>query len=241
MWQPRGLWTLPSVPLLIKTVLLENHCFSMTNNGLLKSYEAYKPNVTKKSSLSISIKINQGHLGHNGLQLRKKLLIAFLQITRKDREIKPYGACDPSTPEERNKATRERHHLLAGSLFLFLDFLLGVVEVTGWKLSSFTWGNGLENMCVLQWMCQGGESPGHCRWPRQRASDPQTRVWPGALQEGTPHGISIWTNWPVTFQLQSALEPMRLSLINSSQSLLKARSKAFVLPWVGQNLTALGP
>ena len=89
MWQPQGLWTLPSVPLLIKTVLLENHRFSMTNNGLLlNSYEDYKPNVTKKSSLSISIKIHQGHLGHNSLQLRKKLLICVSTHHQERREIK---------------------------------------------------------------------------------------------------------------------------------------------------------
>ena len=83
MWQPQGFWTLLSVPLLIKTVLLENHSFSMTNNGLLNSHEDYKPNVTKKSSLSISIKINQGHLGHNGLRLMKK--IAYLCSYRSPR------------------------------------------------------------------------------------------------------------------------------------------------------------
>ena len=88
MWQPQGLWTLPSVPLLIKTVLLENHRFSMTNNGLLNSYKDYKPNVTKKSSLSISIKIHQGHLGHNGLQLRKKLLICVPTDHQERTEIK---------------------------------------------------------------------------------------------------------------------------------------------------------
>ena len=45
-----------------------------------------KPNVTKKSPSEINVKINQGHSGHDGLRLRKNLLIwVSLDSLRKNR------------------------------------------------------------------------------------------------------------------------------------------------------------
>ena len=87
--------------------------------------------------------------------------------------------------------------MLAGSLLLFLDFLL-----EWWRsladLVKFYQREWSENTCVLHWMCRGGES--HVTAGDQGRGQVTTdQGLTRNAAEGTPHGISIWTNWPLTF------------------------------------------
>ena len=83
--------------------------------------------------------------------------------------------------------------------------------------------------------------PGHCRCP---GGGQVTVTQARDAAEGTPQGTSVWATWPLTFNSKMPWAYESLSLLRPpSGSLLRTlwEAKAFVPPYVGQDLTTPGP
>lgn len=73
-----------------------------------------------------------------------------------------------------------------------------MVEVTGW-LGEVLPGGMVWKTCVFYSECAKEVSPRSLQVTKAEGKWPSDQGLTRNATEGTPHGISIWTNWPVTF------------------------------------------